>query len=226
MYSSACMQNNRLTITQKAASTFFSWAKFTKKSGKKRKQFLLPTLRSVRLTDRDTWVSVCVWEWVRVCVSMCIFECVSALLLLLLLTSWPHTRICLTARDHDKWLFAKLRIFAQERRWTESDMHPLLVPSRTFCAFSIVTSTVWQSMVPTMVPNNGPFSSIKVTMERLHSQGFVPCTSCQCWTVQFVEAWRISSFLAVVHIISDNMNNVFPVKPWELLWCVTSSNSE
>lgn len=152
MYSSACMQNNRLTITQKAASTFFSWAKFTKKSGKKRKQFLLPTLRSVRLTDRDTWVCVCesVWEWVRVCVSMCIFECVSALLLLLLLTSWPHTRICLTARDHDKWLFVKLRIFAQERRWTESDMHPFLVPSRTFCAFSIVTSTVWQSMVPTM----------------------------------------------------------------------------
>lgn len=123
-----------------------------KKSGKKSKQFLLPTLRGVRLTDRDTWVWVCVCVS-GVCVSMCILECESALLLLLLLTSWPHTRIRLTARDHDKWLFAKLRIFAHERRWTESDMHPLLsfpVPCRASPACSIVISPVWLSMVPTM----------------------------------------------------------------------------
>lgn len=154
MYNSACMQNNRLTITQKEASTFFSSAKFTKNREKNVNNFCcLLCGVSVWQTVTREFECVCVCVWVGVCVSMCMFECESALLLLLPLTSWPHTRIRLTARDHDKWLFAKLRIFAHERRWTESDMHPSLslpVPSRASLACPIVTSPVWLSMVPTM----------------------------------------------------------------------------
>lgn len=118
---------------KKSGFTFFSWAEFTKNREKNVNNFCC-LLCGVSVWQTVTREFECVYVWVGVCVSVCMFECESALLLLLLLTSWPHTRIRLTARDHDKWLFAKLRIFAHERRWTESDMHPLPflpVPSRS-----------------------------------------------------------------------------------------------
>lgn len=42
------------SINTKRGINIFQLSQVHKKSGKKRKQFLLPTLRGVRLTDRDT----------------------------------------------------------------------------------------------------------------------------------------------------------------------------